>query len=297
MTLPSPGAARVAPEPVGPSLSDAREAGTPARVPRFLRPRAPHRTTVLLARSATLLALLALWEFLARSAPTLRDSIPTASETGSALAQVVLETATWNGIGRTLQATFVGLALCVAVGVPLGVLIAASRQLVLSTRFLIDFFRSVPPLAIVPLFLLLLGPTARMEIALVVVVGVWPVLLQTMYGVRGVEPGLLQTARSFRLPRWRRAVFIVGPAAMPFVATGIRVCATLSLLLAIGTELIAGVPGLGQEILLSSQAGAAPRMFALIIVTGAIGAGLSAGITKAERRLLGWHYRPRATDG
>lgn len=250
----------------------------------------------MLGRGAALLALVVLWQVVASRNPNLQDSVPTASATLSALLHVVADPVTWTAARLTLRATFVGLALCVAVGVPMGMLLASSRYLVLSTRFLIDFFRSVPPLAIIPLLLLLFGPTARMEILLVVVVGVWPVLLQTMYGVRGVEPGLLQTARSFRLSRWRRAVFIVAPAAMPYIATGIRICATLSLLLAIGSELIAGVPGLGQEVLVSSQAAATPRMFALIIIVGAVGAVLSLGITLGERRLLAWHYRPRAAQ-
>lgn len=237
-----------------------------------------------------------LWELLARANPGLQDSIPTFSATVVALFHVLADPTLWTAAGLTLRSTLVGLGLCVVIGVVVGMLLAAHRYLVTSTRFLIDFCRTVPPLAIVPLFLLLFGPTPRMEVLLVVVVGVWPVLLQTMYGVRGVDPELLQTARSFRVPRWRRAVFVVGPAAMPYVATGIRICATLSLLLAIGAELIAGVPGLGQEILLSQQAGAAPRMFAQILVAGAIGAALSLGITAAEQKLLSWHYQPRTAD-
>lgn len=279
-------------------------AETTARKPRAVmrtrrgapRAQTPRRAAVQVGRGAALLVLVALWQLVASSNPDLQDSVPTASATFSALLRAVADPVTWTAAGLTLRATFVGLALCVAIGVPVGMLVASSRYLVLSTRFLIDFFRSVPPLAVIPLLLLLFGPTARMEIILVVVVGVWPVLLQTMYGVRDVEPGLLQTARSFRLPCWRRAVFIVGPAAVPYIATGIRICATLSLLLAIGSELIAGVPGLGQEVLVSSQAAAAPRMFALVIIAGAVGAVLSLGITIGERRLLAWHYRPRSTQ-
>jgi ABC-type nitrate/sulfonate/bicarbonate transport system permease component len=89
-------------------------------------------------------------------------------------------------------------------------------------------------------------------------------------------------------------VFVVAPAAMPYVAAGVRICATLCLLLAIGSELIAGVPGLGQEILLSQQAGASPRMFALTLVAGALGAAVSVVLTVGEHKLLAWHHRPRA---
>ena len=256
----------------------------------------PRRQTIILGRIAALAVFACLWELLARVNPDLQDSIPAFSATVVALFRVLADPTLWTAAGLTLRSTLLGLGLCVVIGVVAGMMLATHRYFVSSSRFLIDFCRTVPPLAILPLFLLLFGPTARMEILLVVVVGVWPVLLQTMYGVRGVDPELLQTARSFRLPRWRRAVFVVGPAAMPYVATGIRICATLSLLLAIGSELIAGVPGLGQEILLSQQAGAAPRMFAQILVTGAIGTALSLTITSAERKLLSWHYRPRTAE-
>ncbi|MFE5646985.1 ABC transporter permease [Rhodococcus sp. NPDC056516] len=149
----------------------------------------------------------------------------------------------------------------------------------------------MPPLAIIPLFLLIMGPTQRMAVALIVAVSVWPILLQTIHGVRNVDPELLATARSFRLPLWRRLALVVAPASMPYIFTGIRISATLSLLLTIGAELIAGVPGLGKEILLSQSV--PDRMFALIIVAGVLGMLLAFAVMAIENRLLAWHYIPR----
>lgn len=254
----------------------------------------PSRGAVLAGRVIALVAVAGLWELLSRTTATVGDSVPPLSEVCRALVDELGDGALWTGIARTLRATIIGLALCVGVGVTAGVLLSAHRYLVLSTRFVIDFCRTVPPLAIVPLFLLLLGPTARMEVLLVFAVGVWPVLVQTIYGVRNVDPELLRTARSFGIPLWRRLFFVVAPAAMPYIGAGIRVCATLCLLLAIGTELIAGVPGLGQEILLSQQGGDAARMFALTLITGALGSVVSVLLSSAEHRLLAWHHRPRA---
>lgn len=252
------------------------------------------RRATLIAQVAVVAALAGVWEVIGRARSDLSDSIPTFSATSQALGRVIADQQVWTATGQTLRSTLLGLALCAVVGVGAGLLIASHRFFTASTRFVVDFSRTIPPLAIVPLFLLLFGPTSRMEVLLVFAVGVWPVLLQTVYGVRGVDPEMLKTARSFRIPRWRRALFVIIPAATPYVATGIRICATLSLLLAIGTELIAGVPGLGQEIVLSQQAGDAPRMFAQILVTGALGAIISLLISMGETRLLGWHYRPRA---
>lgn len=253
----------------------------------------PRSSSTVVGRVVTLLIAAGVWELSTRLQPSLHDSVPTFSATCAALGHALADPSLWVAIAETMRSTVIGLGLCVAVGGVAGMLIATHGFVVASTRFLIDFSRTVPPLALVPLFLLVFGPTSRMEVLLVLAVGVWPVLLQTLYGVRSVDPELLQTARSFRLQPWRRLLFVVGPATMPYVATGIRICATLSLLLAIGSELIAGVPGLGQEILLSQQAGDTPRMFAQILISGVLGAVLSWMIVTAEHRLLGWHYRPR----
>ena len=101
-----------------------------------------------------------------------------------------------------------------------------------------------------------------------------------IHGVRNVDPELLATARSFRLPLWRRLALVVAPASMPYIFTGIRISATLSLLLTIGAELIAGVPGLGKEILLSQSV--PDRMFALIIVAGLLGMLLAFAVMAIE---------------
>jgi ABC-type nitrate/sulfonate/bicarbonate transport system permease component len=256
----------------------------------------PSRRAVWIGRLILTAALAGLWQLLPHLSRTVADSIPTFTAMCSGLGQVLGDHSFWLALGRTVRSTVIGIGLCTGVGIVAGVLISAHRAVESATRFVIDFCRTVPPLAIVPLFLLVFGPSARMEVLLVFAVGVWPVLVQTLYGVRNVDPELMRTARSFGLPLWRRLLFVMGPAAMPYVAAGVRICATLCLLLAIGTELIAGVPGLGQEILLRQQAGTNGPMFALILLTGCLGAVVSLGLSFLERRLLSWHYRPRAAQ-
>lgn len=247
-----------------------------------------------IGRLILLAALAGLWQLIPSVDASAADSVPRFSAVCAAFAHVVSDHSFWLAVGQTLRSTLIGIGLCTGIGTAAGVLISAHRSVESSVRFVIDFCRTVPPLAIVPLFLLVFGPTSRMEVLLVFAVGVWPVLVQTIYGVRNVDPELLRTARSFGLPLWRRLLFVVAPAALPYVAAGIRICATLCLLLAIGTELIAGVPGLGQEILLSQQAGTPDRMFAMILLTGFLGAVVSLGLALAERRALAWHHRPRS---
>jgi len=250
------------------------------------------RKRVLLGRVGLLVAIAAAWQVGVSSSPQFGASIPTFLDVARALIAEIGAPSLWVAIAQTATVTATGLVLCLVIGIPVGLLLASHPFLTASSRFVIDFCRTVPPLAVIPLFLLTLGPTPRMSIVLIVSVGVWPVLLQTIFGVRNVDLELLSTAKSFRMPLHRRLMFVVAPASLPYIFTGIRISATLALLLAIGAELIAGVPGLGREILLSQQA-ASDRMFALIIVAGAVGMVLAFGIIAIERRVLAWHFIPR----
>ena len=254
--------------------------------------RSSSSTQVALGRVLLACVLAGSWQLLAVSIPSLSRSIPSFTSVVAALVNELGTATLWVAVWQTFVSTSVGLVLCIVIGIPLGVILASSRFLTSSTRFVIDFCRTVPPLAVIPIFILILGPTQQMAIALIVAVGIWPILLQTIFGVRNVDPELLQTARAFRMPLHRRLLFVVAPASLPYVFTGIRIAATLSLLLAVGIELIAGVPGLGHEILLSQQA-AADRMFALIGIAGLLGMGLAFGIVAIERKLLSWHFTPR----
>ena len=251
------------------------------------------RRTVVVGQILLAAVIAAAWQLFVFSSPAFGQSIPTFLDIVTAFLAELGAPPLWLAVGQTLAVTASGLGLCLAIGIPMGLVLASHRFLTSSTRFIIDFCRTVPPLAVIPLFLLTMGPTPRMSITLIVAVGVWPILLQTIFGVRSVDPELISTAKSFRLPLHRRLLLVVAPASLPYIFTGIRIAATLALLLAIGAELIAGVPGLGREILLSQQA-SSDRMFALIVVAGIIGMATALGIIALEKRLLAWHFSPRA---
>ena len=252
------------------------------------------RRTVFIGRIILVVAIAAGWQVFVSTSPGFGRSVPTFIAVARAFLKELGEPSLWRAVSQTLTVTASGLGLCLLIGIPMGLVLASHRFLVTSTRFVIDFCRTVPPFAIIPLFLLTMGPTARMSTTLIVAVGIWPILLQTIFGVRTVDPELISTARSFRLPLHRRLLLVVAPASLPYIFTGIRISATLALLLAIGAELIAGVPGLGHEILLSQQA-SSDRMFALILVAGIIGMVIAFGVIALEKRILVWHFAPRGT--
>ncbi|MDX6317557.1 MAG: hypothetical protein QOD35_957, partial [Nocardioidaceae bacterium] len=138
--------------------------------------------------------------------------------------------------------------------------------------------------------------TLLMKVVLVSFAVTWPLLVQTSYGVKSMDPVIRDTARSLRMGRYRRFFTVVLPSAAPFIATGMRVAAASALTITIVTELIAGGSGLGVRISNAAISGvtALPTMYGLIIAAGLLGVAVALLFTAAEKRLLRWHeaYRP-----
>ena len=211
---------------------------------------------------------------------------------GEALARWVQLLATapyWAALGSTLLSWFLGMSLSVLVAVPLGVMIGLSRFWSDSTRFSIDFMRTVPPVALMPVILLMLGPTLAMKLSLILVGTVWPVLIQAIYAASQVDAVQRDAARSFRLTAWGRIRFLLVPSVTPFVATGLRIAATVSLLLSVTAEYIGGASGLGTELGQAEMAGNMPEMYAYILTAATLGVAINIGFISLQRRLLWWH--------
>jgi ABC-type nitrate/sulfonate/bicarbonate transport system permease component len=117
----------------------------------------------------------------------------------------------------------------------------------------------------------------------------WQVLVQVLHGVADVDPIARDTARSYRLSRMRQVYHVVWPTALPYVATGVRLAASVALVLSITGELIIGTPGLGREIALAQGGGAVPQVYALVVVTGLVGVAANLLARATERRALAWH--------
>jgi ABC-type nitrate/sulfonate/bicarbonate transport system permease component len=247
----------------------------------------------LVAKVLTVAGVLALWQVLAAAGVLAPDRFPAPTSIGAAGAKMVAEGPLWRSFGLTLLGWSLGLLLSVAIAIPVGLALGLSDFGYRSCRFTIDFLRTIPPVALVPLALLLYGATTEMKLVLVVLGSVWPLLLQTMYGVHQIDPTARETARSYRLDRRRRILFLVLPGASPLIATGVRISATMALLLTIGAELIGSADGLGNAIGLAQTAGDVPRMFALIVVSAVLGVVTNALLLSAERRALSWHVSHR----
>jgi ABC-type nitrate/sulfonate/bicarbonate transport system permease component len=195
----------------------------------------------------------------------------------------------WVAVLDTLRTWLLGLVIAVALGVAVGVLIGSVPLLRAATASTIEFLRPIPSVALIPLVVVLQGPTVEATLILVVYAAFWQVLIQTLAGVADIDPVASDTAHSYHLGRWARVRYLVWPTALPYVVTGVRLAATVALILTITGELVIGSPGLGQEIANARSSGAVPMMYALIVVTGLFGVAANMLTRTAERRVLAWH--------
>ncbi|MFD6697912.1 MULTISPECIES: ABC transporter permease [unclassified Microbacterium] len=244
---------------------------------------------LLAARILVILLILAALQF----AVTVRILSPLAvaapSSVIAALGNIVVNGQIWTGLGLTLINWLTGVALAALIGIPLGLALGGNEVVYAAFRVPIEFMRTVPAIAIMPLALLLLGVTARMAILLVFIGALWPILLQSMYGFHQIDAALRDVSRSYRIRRSDRFTRIILPTAAPFVATGLRISLTVGLLLAVSAEVIAGVPGLGNEVALAQQNLKIPEMYAFVVVIACVGTIANLGTRRLERQILSWH--------
>lgn len=254
-------------------------------------------TRSLAGRLVCVAVLVAVWEALVVTGTLSTDAVAKPSDILRVLGTLLGTAAFWSSLGDTLRSWAVGLAISLLIAVPAGLVFGASNLAYRMSRVTIDFLRTIPPVALLPLALLLYGATEQMALLLIVVGSVWPVVLQTMYGVHQVDPVSRDVARAYRLSRRDRIVSVILPSAAPFIATGIRIAATMSLLLAIGAELLGGAPGIGNSIAMAQQTPDIPTMYAFVVVSALLGVGLNLAMVNLERRVLAWHpsHRSRRT--
>jgi NitT/TauT family transport system permease protein len=208
-----------------------------------------------------------------------------------ALPQVWLYFATgeiFPHLGASLQRGATGFVLAAIVGVPLGLLIGSVRAVSRAVSPVIEFLRQLPPLAMLPVFLLFLGLGFRAQVAIVMWAALWPVLLNTISGALAVDARLVKAART--LGAGRSAVFlkVALPSALPTTMTGMRLGASYAFLVLVAAEMVGADSGLGFLILNNQYSFRIPQMYAAILILAFLGIILNYGLIALERRLTPW---------
>jgi ABC-type nitrate/sulfonate/bicarbonate transport system permease component len=239
------------------------------------------------------LTVLVLFELLTRAELISSRYFPPPTEIFAALIDEAQTASFWQAVGNTLQGWALGLGIAAAIAIPAGILIGSSRLLYRSVRAVIEFLRPIPSVALIPLAVLIYGSGLESKVFLAAFASTWPLLMQTLYGVQDVDPVATDTARAFGFSRAQRLVRVTLPGAVPYIATGVRISASVALILAVTAELVIGSPGLGREINIARQSEATDIMYALIVATGLLGWALNVMFARVERRVLHWHPSQR----
>jgi NitT/TauT family transport system permease protein len=194
----------------------------------------------------------------------------------------------WHHISESLRRGLTGFALAAVIGVALGLLLGASAR---GRRWLsapLEFFRQVPPLAILPALLLILGIGFRAQVAMVIWAAVWPIMLNTINGCRQVDPTLIKAARAYGARQRHIFMKVILPSALPNISTGLRLGGTYSLLVLVGAEMVGAQSGIGYLILNSQYNLRVPDMYAGIITLAILGLVLNIVLIRFETRMSRW---------
>jgi NitT/TauT family transport system permease protein len=198
----------------------------------------------------------------------------------------------WSSFGGTLSAWAQAMAITVVFGVPLGLLLGSFPAVQAAVAPVIDFLRPIPSVVLVPTILLIVQDPMRTQVVAIVFAAIWPVLINTIYGVRNVDPVAVATLRSFGFGPLSVAGRVALPSAAPFIATGIRIAASLAFIVAVAVELVStGVPGLGSyaSVTESGTADLTP-LLALAVWSGLFGLVINGVFAAADRRAFRWHH-------
>ncbi|GAA3199020.1 ABC transporter permease [Microbacterium terregens] len=190
----------------------------------------------------------------------------------------------------------VGLGGAIVVGILLGLLIGSNRFARKLTGPIFEFIRAVPPPVLLPVLLLILGIDDRSKIFLIFLGCLWPILLNTIDGVRSVDAVLADTTRTYGMRGWSRLRYFVLPAATPRIMTGIRLALPIAIILMVVSEMYAALDGLGYRIMLFKQTFQMGPMWAGIVIIGLIGILIAVLFRLVDRRVLAWYYGQREVE-
>lgn len=210
---------------------------------------------------------------------------------------------TWNGdrfthdVLPSMSRLALGYAIALVAGVALGVAIGLSRTVRALLEPTLEFFRAVPPPVLVPVIALFAGYTGWTSKIVTIALGcLWPILLNTVEGVRGLDEVLLDTARCYRMRTSTRLRQVVLRGSSPQIAAGARQALSIGVILMVISELFGANRGLGASIVQFQRGFAIPQMWTGIILLGLIGFLLSVLFRAVEHKMLAWYRGLRQAD-
>lgn len=256
--------------------------------PPVRRRRAAGLAAVAFRRTIAITVFFAVWELAPRAQLVDPVFLPPVSEVVPALWDLAGSGRLWSDTEASLVRALSGFGLAIVLAVPLGLLIGWYRPVADLLNPLLELFRNTAAIALLPVFILVLGIGETSKIAIVLYACTWPILLNTISAVRTVDATLVKSARSLGLPAVRVFQKVVLPAAVPSVFTGIRLAGGISVLVMIVAEMVGAKEGLGFLIGSAQQNFAITDMYAGILAISALGLAFNYVLVLLERRFTRW---------
>jgi len=197
----------------------------------------------------------------------------------------------------TIKEIALGFAAAILLGVGLAVLIRSSRKVERAIYPWLVVSQMVPIPAIAPLLVIWTGFDMRPKVLVIMLVSFFPIAVNTIDGLRAVEPELMNLLKTLKANAWQRFRKAQLPAALPFMFSGLKVAAALSVIGAVFAEWVGASDGLGYLVLVLNNQTATTDMFAVIVTLALIGISLFLLVTLLERLLLPWYYESRESEG
>jgi ABC-type nitrate/sulfonate/bicarbonate transport system permease component len=191
-------------------------------------------------------------------------------------------------LARTLLLLVLGYAIACPIGIGIGLLMGRIRRVHDLLEPALEMLRPLPKIAILPLLALFVGFGTPLKLTMVVLGVVFPVLINTIQGVRGVERTMVDMARVFGHSRPGILWFVILPAAMPMILAGMRVGLAFALILVLLAEMLAGSGGLGTLIIETQRSFRVLDMYVWLLLVALLGYALNALFVRIEHRLAAW---------
>lgn len=248
------------------------------------------RLSGLVRRSALLLALLALWELAPRLGLVDVTFLPPLSEVLVTGWELTLNGQLYEHVEASVLRALSGFALAVAVFVPLGLAIGWYVRLANALNQIIEVLRNTAPLALLPVFILLLGIGETSKVTMVIYSCAWPLLLNTVSAVKQVDPLLIKSARTMGVTPLQLFAKVILPAALPTIFVGVRLASASAMLVLVASEMVGAKAGLGYLIIYGQYNFLITQMYLGILAITAIGLLSNYALEGLERRLTRWRF-------
>ena len=237
----------------------------------------------------SILIVLVFWSIISFSGIVNRLFLPTPLEVFLKLAALISTGSIFPDIFATLFRTVIGFLIGCVIGISIGLIMGYYKRIYNSLEFIVDFFRSIPATALFPLFLLFFGIGDEAKIFVVVFSSSLIIAVNTTYGVKSRSTVRSNFAKTIKIEKLDLFKKVVLPEATPHIFAGLRIAISISVILAVVTEMFIGTSvGLGRRIIDAQMLYNVPEMYSAIILTGIIGYTINRLILFIEKRKIHW---------